>query len=568
MMRPELFKSIKGYTPKAFAADLSAGIIVGIVALPLAIAFAIASGVEPAQGLFTAIVAGFIISLLGGSKVQIGGPTGAFAVIVYGVIAQHGMTGLMTATMMAGIMLILLGAFKLGGLIKFIPYTIVVGFTAGIALTIFTSQIGDFFGLKPTNVPGDFIGKLIAYIKAAPTINPYAVGMAIISLCIVLLWPKIPVISNKIPGSLIVIILMTIICQVLHLPIETIGSRYGTIPTVLPAPQLPQISLPLIQELFPVAISIALLGAIESLLSAVVADGMIGAKHDSNMELIAQGAANIISPLFNGIPATGAIARTATNIKNGGRTPVAGIVHALTLLLIMMLFGKYAVYIPLCALAAILVSVSWNMAGFSTIKMLFRGQKSDMTVFLVSFLLTVFIDLTAAIEVGLICAAFFFIKKMVDLSSVTELHSSKNLNNAQKAAIQTARQFVSAAKDDSEETDRENQINTIPDHILVFEIQGPLFFGTIQKFEQALDLMSDQYQILILRMQDTIYLDAGGLHVLETLCETCRKRHIRLMIADIHTQPYMLVHKYGLHETIGKENICGSLNEALEAAQL
>lgn len=535
MTKPELFNSLKGYSANQFAKDLSAGVIVGIVALPLAIAFAIASGVAPEQGLFTAIVAGFIISLLGGSKVQIGGPTGAFVVIVYGVVQQHGLSGLMIATMMAGVILVLLGVFKLGVLVKYIPYTIITGFTAGIAVTILTTQIGDFFGLTTGPMPGDFLGKIKTYAECFGTFNPYATAVSVVSLALILIWPKV---SKKIPGSLVVIVLVTIVTQLLNLPVDTIGSRYGSIPTSLPLPRLPDFSWKMISQLASPAISIAILAAIESLLSAVVADGMIGAKHDSNMELVALGTANIVAPLFGGIPSTGAIARTATNVKNGGRTPIAGITHAITLLLIMLLFGRYATYIPLSALAAVLTSVAINMAGIPAVKALLKGQKSDTTVLAVTFFLTVFVDLTVAIEAGLICSAFFFIKKMIDLSAVKQI------------TIKT------------EQTSNQE----IPEGTFIFEIDGPLFFGTIQKFETATGFSGIAYKVLILRMRNTVYLDAGGIHVLEQLHESCKNRGITLLISGIRTQPYLLALKSGLVEKIGKDNFPGSFPEALEQA--
>lgn len=547
MISPELVKSLKSYNIKKFSSDLSAGIIVGIVALPLAIAFAIASGVAPEQGLYTAIVAGFIISLLGGSKVQIGGPTGAFVVIVYGIIQQYGFAGLAAATMMAGLMLIIMGICRMGILVKYIPYTIITGFTAGIAVTILATQIGDFFGLTTGPVPGDFTGKIAVYVATFKTWNPYATGIALVSLVLIFIWPLF---CKKIPGSLVVIIVVTVTAKLCDLPVDTIGSRYGSIPASLPAPQLPAFNLEIIRELFSPALSIAVLAAIESLLSAVVADGMIGAKHDSNMELIAQGAANIVSPLFGGIPATGAIARTATNIKNGGRTPVAGIIHALTLLLIMFFFGRYAVYIPMAALAAVLVSVAWNMAGIPAIKALLRGQKSDIAVLAVTFFLTVFIDLTVAIEVGLVCAAFFFIKKMIDLSTIREMGAVPAKPVHPRSQTDTAKTEQTTAYD-------------IPPGTFVFEIEGPLFFGTIQKFEEATARTGIEFKVLILRMQNTIYLDAGGIHVLEQLYESCRKRNVILLISEIHTQPYMLAIKTGLTVKLGNENFFGSLPEAL-----
>lgn len=540
MLKPELLQSLKDYSGKKFISDVSAGVIVGVVALPLAIAFAIASGVEPSQGLYTAIIAGFIISVLGGSKVQIGGPTGAFVFIVYGIVQQYGVSGLALATIMAGIILVAMGVLKMGILVKFIPYTIITGFTAGIAVTILTTQIGDFFGLTTGPMPGDFVGKIQTYARTFGTINFYALGVALVSLVIIFIWPKI---NKKIPGSLVVIIVVTIASTLLKLPIKTIGSRYGAIPSTLPAPQLPAFSWELVQELFQPALSIAILAAIESLLSAVVADGMIGAKHDSNMELIAQGAANIVSPLFGGIPATGAIARTATNIKNGGRSPVAGIVHAITLLLIMLIFGRLVVYVPMAAMAAILVSVAWNMAGIPEIKALCKGQKSDITVLVLTFLLTVFIDLTVAIEVGLLFAAFFFIKKMIDLAQVTNI-VPKTAGN--------------------QECSLEEQI---PPRVFVFEMNGPLFFGTIQKFEETTSMINLDYKVLIINMKNNFYLDAGGVHSLEQLYTKLKSKGIVLILANLNPQPFKEAIKTGLIIKIGNENVYTDFKEALIRAK-
>ncbi|MCR5285721.1 MAG: STAS domain-containing protein [Treponema sp.] len=563
MMKPELINSLKGYNSKAFLSDLIAGIIVGIVALPLAIAFAIASGVGPAAGIFTAIIAGFCISAFGGSRVQIGGPTGAFAVIVYGIVAQFGLGGLATSTILAGIILILLGVFKMGGLVKFIPYTIVTGFTAGIAVTIASGQIGDFFGLHPdfstpmlilgeeySKLPGDFLPKMIAFAKSFSTINLYSTIMAVICLAFIFIWARF---VKKIPGSIIVIVLATIASVLLkkfcNLSCDTIGtfadgSAHFSIPRITELkPVLPDFSIKTMIALFPSAISIAVLAAIESLLSAVVADGMIGAKHDSNMELVAQGIANIASPLFGGIPATGAIARTATNIKNGGRTPVAGIIHALTLLLILLCFGKYAAYIPMPALAAILINVAWNMAGFPAIKALIKGQKSDIFVFLITFLITVFVDLTVAIEVGLGFAAFFFIKKMIDLSEV-----------------QNERQIMTGGI----KKDQPGEDLDIPQGAIVFEIEGPLFFGTVRKFELATERAQADCKVLVLRMRNTLYLDAGGVKALEQCKQACDRKGITIVISGIHTQPYMLFEKTGLADLIGREHIFDNINSALE----
>lgn len=551
MFKPEILNTLKKYSSKTFLNDLTAGIIVGIVALPLAIAFAIASGVEPERGLFTAIIAGFFISLLGGSRVQIGGPTGAFAVIVYGVVAKYGYSGLAAATVMAGILLIMLGAFKMGGLVKFIPYTIVTGFTAGIAVTIATGQIGDFLGLSISvfpegfsKMPGNFIGKIETYAMNITHINYYSLIMASVCLALIFIWPHF---CKKIPGSLIVIILATaaniLLKKYTGLETDTIGSRYGSIPSTLPSPLLPQFSVETITALFPTSISIAVLAAIESLLSAVVADGMTGTKHDSDTELIAQGIANIASPIFGGIPATGAIARTATNIKNGGKTPVAGIIHAITLLLIMLILGKYAVYIPMAALSAVLINVSWNMAGFPAVKALLKGQKSDIFVLAATFLITVFIDLTVAIEFGLGFAAFFFIKKMIDVSEV------QNKRDSIAGGI-SGNEFL------------EENIE-IPESAVVYEIDGPLFFGTVRKFEFAIERAGANVKVLILRMQNMIYIDAGGIRALEQAKAACDKNGITIVISGIHTQPYILFSKMGMIEKLGKENICADIKEAL-----
>lgn len=562
MYKPELLNTFKNYSAAAFSRDAIAGIIVGIVALPLSIAFAIASGCSPETGLYTAIIAGFCIAAFGGTKCQIGGPTGAFTVIIYAIVnnKQLGVSGLATATVLAGVMLILLGAFKMGGLVKFIPYTIVVGFTAGIAVTIASGQIGDFFGLaaitsenpvvilgeKFEKMPGEFHQKIIAYTQVFNTINPYSTAMALISLVALFMWPKV---TKKIPGSLIVIILATVIHLVLNKTcgFETvlIGDRYK-IPSSLPTPSAPDFSFTTIRTVFPTAVSIAILAAIESLLSAVVADGMIGAKHDSNNELIGQGIANIFSPLFGGLPATGAIARTATNINNGGRTPVAGIIHAMVLLLIMIFFGKYVEYIPMAALAAVLIQVAWNMAGIPSIRKLLKGQKSDITVLLVTFLITVFVDLTYAIGIGLLFAAFFFIKKIIDLSEVQ--HGSRTI-------------ITGIRGDGSTET------IDLPKGVMVYEIEGSLFFGTVRKFEYAIERAGSDCKAIIFRMRNLIYLDAGGIQALEQAKAACDRKGITIILSGIHTQPYLLCEKSGMSEKLGKENICANINAALERAK-
>ncbi|MBO4320108.1 MAG: sulfate permease [Treponema sp.] len=563
MYKPELLNTLKSYSGKQFAADLVAGIIVGIVALPLSIAFAIASGCSPETGLYTAIVAGFCIAVFGGTRCQIGGPTGAFTVIIYAIVNNPdlGVSGLATATVLAGIMLILLGVFKLGGLVKFIPYTIVVGFTAGIAVTIATGQIGDFFGMQPsfpitamgneyTKMPGTFAGKILVYANSLSSINIYSTLMSLICLVIIFLWPRV---TKKIPGSLIVIVLATIVNLIVsHFAgdnpfwhTDIIKDRYS-IPTGLPKPVIPGFSFDTLKTVFPTAVSIAVLAAIESLLSAVVADGMIGTKHDSNNELIGQGIANIVSPLFGGLPATGAIARTATNINNGGRTPVAGVIHAIVLLLIMCLFGKYVEYIPMAALSAVLMSVAWNMAGIPSIRKLLKSQKSDIVVLLVTFLFTVFVDLTYAIGIGLIFAAFFFIKKMIDVSGVQE-------NN---------RTIVTGITGDGHTEQLE-----VPKGVLVYEIEGPLFFATVRKFELAVERAGTEFKVLVIRMRNTIYVDAGGIQALEQCKAACDRKGVKIVISGIHSQPYLLFEKTGMADKIGRENIFDNIDAAMERAR-
>ncbi|MDB5091705.1 MAG: sodium-independent anion transporter [Mucilaginibacter sp.] len=450
MFKPKLIDTLKNYTRDQFIKDVIAGVIVGIVALPLAIAFAIASGVSPEKGIFTAIIAGLIISVLGGSRVQIGGPTGAFIVVVYGIVQQFGINGLIIATFIAGILLIIMGLTKLGSAIKYIPYPLIIGFTTGIAAIIFSSEVKDFLGLKMGNVPADFISKWLAYGQHLSSVNIYALAIGIFTLLMVFLWPKI---THKVPGSLIAIIITTLAVWFFHLPVETIGSRFGAIPSSLPRPVIPGVNFATLQQLIRPAFTIALLGSIESLLSAVVADGMIGGNHRSNTELIAQGFANICSSLFGGIPATGAIARTATNIKNGGRTPVAGIIHAVTLLIIMLFVGKWAALIPMATLAGILIVVAWNMSELENFIDVFKGSKSDAAVLITTFTLTVLVDLTVAIEIGMILAAFLFMRKMMQISSVQQAvfpeHHADEMFNPED----------------------------LPKGVDVFEINGPLFFG-------------------------------------------------------------------------------------------
>lgn len=545
MLKPKLFTTLKDYNKQQFVSDLTAGVIVGIVALPLAIAFGIASGVTPEKGIITAIIAGFIISAFGGSRVQIGGPTGAFIVIVYGIIQQYGMTGLMIATIMAGIILIIMGFARFGSIIKFIPYPVVVGFTSGIALLIFSTQIKDLFGLAMKSVPSEFHEKWISYAESFSTWNYYAFGIAVLSLLIMIFWPKV---THRIPGSLIAIIVSTLLVYFLKLPVETIGSRFGEIPSQIPEPHLYTINLAVIKNLIAPATTIALLAAIESLLSAVVADGMIGGKHRSNMELIAQGLANIASPIFGGIPATGAIARTATNIKNGGRTPVAGIVHSITLLLIMLFFGKLAKLIPMATLAAILVIVSYNMSEWRSFKSLLKSPRSDVIVLLTTFLLTVIFDLTIAIQIGMILAVILFMRRMAMVTNVGVI----------------TRELV-----DEEEAYDPNAISKreVPESVEVFEINGPFFFGAASTFKDAMHVLEEPPKVRIIRMRNVPAIDATGLHTLKEFYYDSKKQGTVIVLSGVHTQPLYAMTQAGLLDLYGEENVFGNIDDALDRAR-
>lgn len=549
--KPKLVDTLRNYTQSDFSTDLMAGIIVGIVALPLAIAFGIASGVSPEKGIITAIVAGFIISLLGGSKVQIGGPTGAFIVIIYGIIQQYGLEGLMIATLMAGILLIILGVFRLGTIIKFIPYPIIIGFTSGIALTIFTTQIADVFGLQfgGEKVPGDFIGKWILYARHFDTVNWWNVAVSIASILIIALTPKF---SKKIPGSLVAIILVTVAVYLMKMygdvtSIDTIGDRFS-IQSQLPEATVPSLDWEAVKNLFPVAITIAVLGAIESLLSATVADGVIGDHHDSNTELVAQGIANIISPIFGGIPATGAIARTMTNINNGGRSPIAGIVHAIVLLLILIFLMPLAKFIPMACLAGVLVVVSYNMSGWRVFKGLLKNPKSDVTVLLITFFLTVIFDLTVAIEVGLVIACVSFMKRVMETTQISVITDEIDPN-----------------KESDVETHEEHLV--IPEGVEVYEINGPYFFGIATKFEEIMARLGDRPQIRIIRMRKVPFIDSTGIHNLTTLCEMSQKENIHIILSGVNPQVHAVLERSGFYTLLGKENICSNINEALDVAR-
>ena len=536
--RPELLTALRGYTRAQFVADLTAGVIVGIVALPLAIAFAIASGVTPDRGLYTAIVAGFLISALGGSRVQIGGPTGAFVVIVYAIVQKYGVDGLTVATIMAGVLLMVFGFLRLGSTIRFIPFPVITGFTSGIALIIFSGEIKDLLGLRMGAVPAHFLEKLIAYGGHLGSINPWAVAVSAGSLAILIVWPRI---SHRIPGPLVALLAATAAVQMFHLPVETIGSRFGAIPTGIPRPHIPAITIAAFAELAQPALAIALLGAIESLLSAVVADGMIGAQHDSNTELIAQGIANLASPLFGGIPATGAIARTATNVKNGGRTPVAGMVHAATLLAITLFVGRWAALIPMACLGAILTIVSYHMSEWRTFRDELRSPRSDVAVLLATFGLTVLIDLVFAIEVGMVMAAFLFMRRMAGTAAVNAVPV--------EAVIDT--EVASGAHRGIE----------------IYEINGPLFFGAAASFHDALSRVANRQPVMILRMGRVPAIDATGLRRLADLVRRLRREGTLVVLCGLHTQPREALSRSAVLDEVGPENLAPSLDIALAIAR-
>ena len=545
---PKIVFTLKHYTKKQFYSDLMAGVIVGIVALPLAIAFGIASGVTPEKGLFTAIIAGFIISLLGGSRVQIGGPTGAFIVIVYGIVQQYGLTGLAIATMIAGLMLIAMGLMKLGTVIKFIPYPVVVGFTSGIALTIFATQIKDLFGLQIDKVPADFLHKWVVYAHNISSINWWATLIGVLSIAIIAITPKI---SKKIPGSLIAIVLMTVVVYVLKHSfgvegIETIGDRFS-INAALPQASKFSIDFDTVRTLLPVAFTIAMLGAIESLLSATVADGVIGSRHNSNTELIAQGVANVITPIFGGIPATGAIARTMTNINNGGRTPVAGIIHAFVLLLILLFLGNLTKHIPMACLAGVLVIVAYNMSEWRTFKSLMKNTKSDVSVLLATFLLTVIFDLTIAIEVGLLLAVVLFIRRIFETSTISVFQDE----------VEAASYVEGGA-----ETDK----LSLPKGVEVYEIEGPFFFGVANKFEEIMKQVNDKPKVRIIRMRKVPFIDSTGVHNLENLIKMCNKDKTTVLLSGVNDNVRKVLLQVELDKKIGLENICSNINEAIEKA--
>lgn len=545
---PKLLSTLRVYSWKALAGDAAAGAVVGIVALPLAIAFAIASGVSPERGLTTAIVAGFLISLLGGSRVQIGGPTGAFVVIVYHIVERYGVPGLLASTCLAGAMLIGMGVLRLGTVIRFIPYPLIVGFTSGIAVVIFSSQIKDLLGLQLGALPADLIDTWRCYVESIQTLNPAAAALSAASLAILWIWPRV---TRRIPGSIAALILATAAAHWLQLPVETIGSRFGDLPSALPAPRWPALSMDQWRWLVGPAATIAVLGAIESLLSATVADGMIEGRHRSNTELVAQGIANLVTPLFGGLPATGAIARTATNVKHGGRTPVAGMIHAVVLLLIVLLFGRWARLIPLCALAAILVTVAWQMSEWHAFRALLRAPRMDVAVLFTTFLLTVLAGLTVAVEVGLVMSSLLFMLRMTDATSI------RQVSQEMRAAI-SEEQFRGQADAASR--------RRIPDGVEVYELEGAFFFGVAELFRDHFPLGRPP-KVLILRMRHTLVLDATGIRALDDLRRRGRALGTTLVIQGLHAQPLAALDRAELLESFGPDNVVATLDEALERAR-
>jgi SulP family sulfate permease len=539
---PKLLIALRGYDRRMAVADVIAGVTVGLVALPLAMAFSIASGLTPQAGIYTAVVAGGLISIFGGSRLQIGGPTGAFVVIVAGIVARHGVDGLFMCTLMAGILLVILGATGLGSAVRFIPRPVVVGFTNGIAVLIASTQIRDFFGLRVDSVPGDFVGRLRVLAAHAGTWSPLATSLAVAALAIIVIANRV---SSRIPGTIIALGAGTILVAAAGLPVETIGTRFGGIPSGLPALHLPAFHPALIGGLIVPAMTVAMLGAIESLMSAMVADRMSGDRHDSNVELVAQGLANIVSPLFGGLPATGAIARTATNIRSGARTPVAGIVHAMTLLVVLLVAAPLTRDVPLAVLAAILMVVAWNMGDWTEIPELLRLTKTDVAVWLVTFALTVFADLTQAVGVGMVCAALLFIKRVADTTTVTAVTD----------------EYVEAGHVHS------LQDKTIPPYIRIFRVHGPFLFGATDKLRPVLDAIPDLPEIVILRLRNMTALDATGLRAFEDLARALRASGRHLLLCGARHQPAALIARADFHRHIGDANICAHVADALNRAR-
>jgi SulP family sulfate permease len=542
---PKLFSTLKGYTREQLIRDVTAGVIVAIVALPLSIAFGIASGVTPDRGLVTAIVAGFLISALGGSRVQIGGPTGAFVVIVSGIVAKHGVDGLLVATFLAGVLLIAMGALKLGGVIKFVPQPVVIGFTSGIALIIFSGQIKDALGLTMGSVPTDFFEKWQAYAQHFSALSLPSAGISALTLVILLLWPRV---SVKVPAPFVALVVTTALVYFAHLPVETIGARFGQVGGGLPTPHVPHVTAAMVRDLAAPAFTIALLAAIESLLSAVVSDGMVGGKHRSNMELIAQGVANMASPMFGGIPATGAIARTATNVKSGGRTPVAGITHSIVLLLIALFVGRLAALIPMATLAGILTLVAYHMSEWRNFRAQLRAPRADVVVLLTTFILTVVVDLTVALQVGMVLAAILFMKRMAEVTNVQAV----------------TRELIDLPEDADPMA---IALRSVPRGVEVFEIDGPFFFGAAERFKEALGELGRKPQVLILRLRNVPAIDATGISLLRDLHRRSMRDGTRLMLSGMHSQPLLALERAGVLSEIGEANIFAGVDDALAFAR-
>ena len=544
-LEPKLITVLReGYTLKQFRGDLLGGLTVGVVALPLSIALAIASGVKPEQGLYTAIFAGFVIAVLGGSRAQISGPTGAFIVIVYGIVQKYGYDGLVVATLIAGILLIIMGLARMGAFLKFVPYPVVIGFTSGIALIIFSSQVSDFLGLRLEKVPADFVEKWIEYVRHFATIDPATMGVGLASLLIIIFWPRV---THRVPGPLIAILAVTFVVQYFQVPVATIATRFGGVPNSLPMPQFPVVTWPLVQQMFSPALTIAILAGLESLLAAVVADGMMGTRHRSNMELIAQGAGNIVSVMFGGVPATGAIARTATNIKSGGTTPFSAIIHCVFLLLVLLFIGKWAAMIPMATLAAILVVVAYNMSEWREFRHLLSSPRGDIAVLLATFFLTVFIELTVAIQVGILLAAFLFLQKMS-----TETHVDVITDNL---------------KEDEEFEGRDMTDISIPPRVEVFEIYGSLFFGAVRQFKESIRVVASKPKVLILRMRQVPTIDASGVHVLEELADEAFENGRIIIFSAVSRSVYRVMRKSGFVDKIGRKHFAGDIFAALEIAK-
>lgn len=548
-LKPKLFSTMQNYSKKQLIADCTSGVIVAIIALPLSIALAIASGVTPEKGLHTAIIAGFLISFLGGSRVQIGGPTGAFMVIVYGIVMEFGIEGLILSTVMAGLIMIVMGLFRMGNMIKFIPYPITTGFTSGIALVIFSSQMKDFFGLQIDLVPIGFLDKWQAYIQGFSSLDGSTTWIGVLALGIIIFWPNV---SRKIPGAFVALVATSILVQVLHLDVATIGSKFGELSSQLPEFQLPEVSLEKIRLLIAPAFTIAVLGSVESLLSAVVSDGMIGGKHRSNMELIAQGVANIASGLFGGIPATGAIARTVANIKNGGRTPVAGMVHALVLLLILVLFMPLAQRVPLSTLAAILIMVAVNMSEWQEFQAICRSPRSDVLVLLATFSITVLVDLVVAIEVGIILAALLFVKRMADVSEIQigTIDASEEMDGEDGSAYE-----------------RSSERRKNAEGIQIYEINGPFFFGAADKFIEAINGLGYHTDVLIVGMRNVPVMDATALHAFRRMLTMCRTHQIEVFISGVGLQPMQVLKRAGVVELLGEERFLENIDDAVQIAR-